>query len=202
MMLKSIYYLSGLFSIASIVPQINAVPESAQVQSQIFRDIDRIPIIDSSSQEGNKGSFENSVQFTHVTLQHPSRPTENSLDNVSLRFELNKTTAIVGSSGSGKSRIASLLLRFYDPTEGSSIQSGSHDIKNLNLAHLRRNIAMCSQNPTMFDMSVYENIAAGVMRVQHLEELSQDKKMQAVREAAKAADALSFIEKLPVGSLS
>lgn len=117
---------------------------------------------------------------------------------MSLDFEANKTTAIVGSSGSGKSTVASLLLRFYDPHSGS-IELGSQNIKDFNVTHLRRNVAMCSQNPTMFNMSVFDNIAAGMTGIAHLQNMSEDKKHEAVIEAARAADALSFIEELPKG---
>ena len=62
-------YLSGIFSLAGIVPQTNAVTESAQVQARTFSDIDRVPAIDSSSEEGYKGDdFENSVQIEDVTF--------------------------------------------------------------------------------------------------------------------------------------
>lgn len=138
------------------------------------------------------------MRLDHVTFAHPSRPTLKSLDDVSLHFEANKTTAIVGSSGSGKSTVTSLLLRFYDPHSGS-VTLGSQEVKDFNVSHLRRNVAMCSQNPTMFNMTVFENIAAGMTGVSHLQDLSADEKYDAVVQAARDADALQFIEALPKG---
>ena len=191
-------FLSGLFSIAGIVPQITSITESAQVQARIFRDIDRIPEIDSSSSEGFDGDFGNHVDVKEVTFSYPSRPTLKSLDDVSLRFEANQMTAIVGYSGSGKSTVTALLLRFYDPQHGS-LSIGGHDVRDINITHLRRNVAMCSQNPTMFNCSVFENIAYGMTGVAHLENLSDEKKSELVREAATQADAIKFIEALPKG---
>lgn len=161
-------------------------------------DDDRVPEIDSGSASGYRGDVDGAVTISDVTFAYPSRPTQKSLDNVSLQFEACKTTAIVGSSGSGKSTVTSLLLRFYDPQAGS-VALGSEDVKDYNVNHLRRTVAMCSQNPTMFNMSVFNNIAAGMTGVPHLEKLSTDEKFDAVVEAARSADALSFIQSLPKG---
>lgn len=158
----------------------------------------RVPDIDVYSTEGYKGEVDPKVELRDVSFAYPSRPALRSLDRVSLTFEGNKTTAIVGSSGSGKSTVTSLLLRFYDPLEGS-LRLGNTDVKDYNVHHLRRNVAMCSQNPTMFNMSVFENIAAGMTGVAHLQDLTEEEKHDAVREAARAADALNFIESLPKG---
>lgn len=117
---------------------------------------------------------------------------------MSVSFAANKTTAIVGSSGSGKSTVTSLLLRFYDPHAGN-IYLGDQEIKNYNVTHLRRNVAMCSQNPTMFNTSLFDNIAAGMTGVAHLQNLSEEDRQKAVIDAARAADALKFIEELPKG---
>lgn len=82
------------------------------------------------------------------------------LKNVSFAIPEGKFTAIVGASGSGKSTIIHLLERFYDPVEGSLSING-HDLKTLNVSHLRSCIKVVSQEPTLFASSIFENICDG-----------------------------------------
>ncbi|ORY78571.1 P-loop containing nucleoside triphosphate hydrolase protein [Protomyces lactucae-debilis] len=189
-------FLSGIFSLAGIIPQITTITEASQVQATIFADIDRVPTI-RSTEEGRRDDFENGVEVRHVFFSYPTRPTEQSLDDVSVSIEANKTTAIVGFSGSGKSTIASLLMRFYEALEGQ-VLIGGIDVRDINVTHLRQHVAMCSQNPTMFNVSIYENIAYGLTGTQY-QDCDEEKKRELVREAAIAADALPFIEKMPKG---
>ncbi|BFZ56053.1 hypothetical protein PYCC9005_003095 [Savitreella phatthalungensis] len=190
-------YLSGLFSIAGIVPQINTITESAQVQDRIFRDIDRQPEIDSSSTTGVKEDLSGDITLKDVTFAYPARPNIKSLDNVTVTFEHRKTTAIVGTSGSGKSTVTSLVVRFYDPVEGE-VHVGGHDVRDVNVSHLRRQVSMCPQNPNMFNVSVFENIAFGLVGTED-EDAPEERKRELVKDAAKRADALDFIEQMPRG---
>jgi ATP-binding cassette, subfamily B (MDR/TAP), member 1 len=82
------------------------------------------------------------------------------LKNVSLFIPAGKFTAVVGASGSGKSTIIQLMERFYDPVQGEIILDG-HDIKNINLRHLRGCISLVSQEPVLFATTIYENICHG-----------------------------------------
>lgn len=91
----------------------------------------------------------------------PSRPNVTILKNVSLNIEPNTVTAIVGRSGSGKSTVASLLLRFYDPLSGGVYMDGV-DIKELNLKWLRNQIAAVSQEPVLFSGTIRDNILYGL----------------------------------------
>lgn len=91
----------------------------------------------------------------------PSRPNVKILNNVNLSIESNTVTAIVGRSGSGKSTIASLLLRFYDPQSGGVYLDGV-DIKELNLKWLRKHIAAVSQEPVLFSGTIRYNILYGL----------------------------------------
>jgi ABC-type multidrug transport system fused ATPase/permease subunit len=94
--------------------------------------------------------------------------------------------ALVGASGAGKSTIAKLLLRFYDPTDGAARLDG-HDLRDLRLESLRENIAVLLQETLVFDGTVRENIAYGKPGASELE----------IVRAAKAADAHDFINSLP-----
>lgn len=96
-----------------------------------------------------------------VKFTFPSRPNVMILKNVNLNIESNRVTAIVGRSGSGKSTIASLLLRFYEPQSGAIYLDGV-DIKQLNLKWLRTHIAAVSQEPVLFSGTIRENILYGL----------------------------------------
>ena len=99
-----------------------------------------------------------------------------------------QTLALVGTSGSGKSTVVSLIERFYDPHAGSLALDGS-DLRDLNLHWLRSQIGVVSQEPVLFDASIAENIRYGAL----FREVSDEE----VIEAAKAANIHSFIESLP-----
>lgn len=101
------------------------------------------------------------IQLKDVHFAFPSRPNVTILKNVSLNIESNTVTAIVGRSGSGKSTIASLLLRFYDPVSGGVYLDGV-DIRELNLKWLRNHIATVSQEPVLFSGTIRENILYGL----------------------------------------
>ena len=110
------------------------------------------------------------------------------LKDMSLEMLAGKTTAFVGQTGAGKSTIVKLLLRFYDPTQGSITLDGL-DLRELNLASLRGNIGFVSQDVFLFHGSVRENIAYGRPKATD----------QEIREAARIAEADEFIHSLPDG---
>ncbi|MED6171656.1 (ABC) transporter [Stylosanthes scabra] len=99
-----------------------------------------------------------------------------------------KSIALVGQSGSGKSSVISLILRFYDPISGKVMIDGK-DIRRLNLKSLRKHIGLVQQEPALFATSIYENILYG-------KEGASDSE---VIEAAKLANAHNFISGLPEG---
>lgn len=111
-----------------------------------------------------------------------------ALENVDFLLRAGCTTAFVGTSGAGKSTIANLVCRLYDPTSGR-ILAGGTDLRKLDLAAWRRRIAVVSQDVHLFDTSVEENIAYGKAGATRSE----------IEEAARQAHALGFIEALPDG---
>jgi ATP-binding cassette, subfamily B, bacterial MsbA len=110
------------------------------------------------------------------------------LNNITLTIERGKMTALVGNSGAGKTTIADLIPRFYDPSEGQVFADGV-DLRMFDINSVRRTMAVVSQDTFIFNASVRENVAYGMFNATDAQ----------IREAARKANALEFIEKMPQG---
>jgi ATP-binding cassette, subfamily B, bacterial MsbA len=110
------------------------------------------------------------------------------LHNLTLTIERGKTTALVGSSGAGKTTIADLIPRFYDPTQGEILVDGI-DLRSLDVYSLRRKLSVVSQDTFIFNASVRDNIAYAL----------EDVDEATIWKAADFANALAFIQELPDG---
>lgn len=128
------------------------------------------------------------IEFRDVSFKYPTRPCVTVLRNLSLHVEAGRSLALVGRSGSGKSSIISLIVRFYDPNSGMILIDGT-DIQSLNLRSLRKQIGLVQQEPALFSTTIYENIAYGKAGASEIE----------VMKAAKAANAHGFISRLANG---
>ena len=126
------------------------------------------------------------ITFDSIEFSYPER--ESVLDGVSLNIGAGETIGLVGSTGSGKTTLVGLLLRFHDPLQGSVSLDGN-DVKELKLASLRGSISLVSQNTTLFPGTVRENILYGRPSASEEE----------VLEAARIAEATNFINELPEG---
>ena len=126
------------------------------------------------------------ISFNDVGFSYPNR--ETVLEGVNLKIPSGKTVGLVGSTGSGKTTLVRLLLRFHDPNSGSVSLDG-HDVRDLTLESLRGSVSLVSQTTTLFPGSVRDNILYG--------DPTADE--DAVVEAAMVAEALPFIESLPLG---
>ncbi len=102
------------------------------------------------------------IEFKEVSFSYPSRLDTLVLNKVSFVCYPGTITALVGSSGSGKSTIISLLERFYDPTEGT-VMIGNVSLKDLDQGWLHSNVALVSQEPQLFGCSIRDNITYGVV---------------------------------------
>uniref|UniRef100_H2ZPC0 Bile salt export pump n=1 Tax=Ciona savignyi TaxID=51511 RepID=H2ZPC0_CIOSA len=153
----------------------------------IFDIIDRKPVIDPFSKEGDSPNPDSgSIQLKNVCFTYPSRPDVKILKGVSLTVEHGKTVALVGQSGCGKSTIIQLIQRFYDVQEGS-LEVGGKDVSTLNVRKLREVIGVVAQEPILFATSIAENIRWGREGVTNEE----------IEEAARQANAYNFIMNLP-----
>ncbi|KAL7921571.1 hypothetical protein ACQKWADRAFT_321380 [Trichoderma austrokoningii] len=130
---------------------------------KLRRDIETPATINSRSTSGLKlaDSAAASVSFRDVSFAYASRPDQLVLKNVSFDCPAGKYTAIVGLSGSGKSTVAGLTTRIYDPQDGKVLLDG-HDLKDINVKSLRSFISLVQQEPSLLDRSILENIALGL----------------------------------------
>jgi ATP-binding cassette subfamily B (MDR/TAP) protein 1 len=190
--------LIGAFSLGNIAPDVQAMTAGKSSAASIFETIDRVPEIDSYNTSGTVIARENirgSLNFDNISFVYPSRPDVPVLSNISFKAEPGTTVALVGESGSGKSTIVSLLERFYDPT-GGSISLDGVPLTQMNLTSLRQHIGLVSQEPVLFEGTVYDNVVMGLAGTPE-EKQSDDLKMKKVEEACKQANAHEFITKLP-----
>lgn len=154
--------------------------------NRILDVIDTVPAITDGDIQLGPGEVKGEIGFEDVTFGY--RPTHPVLHGVSLEIPAGRTTAFVGATGSGKTTLIKLLLRFYDVDSGSVTIDG-HDVRSLSTRHLRRSIGLVSQDVFLFHGTVRENIAYG----------RPDAPFEEIRAAAEVAEAHEFIEALPDG---
>lgn len=182
--------MTGAFSIGNALPFINSISTATGSAKTVFEIVERVPGIDAYSTKGLVPTQEvkGRIDVKNVSFKYPCRPDVKVLRDLNINIEQGKRIAIVGSSGSGKSTIIGLLLRFYDPTEGQILLDGI-SLKDLNLKWLRNQIGVVAQEPVLFSASIAENIRYG------RPDVSEDDMV----EAARMANAHFFISKLPDG---
>uniref|UniRef100_H2ZPW6 Bile salt export pump n=1 Tax=Ciona savignyi TaxID=51511 RepID=H2ZPW6_CIOSA len=179
--------LIAAFGLGMAGSYLDAFSSAKAAGSNIFDIIDRKPVIDPFSKEGDSPNPDSgSIQLKNVRFTYPSRPDVKILKGVSLTVEHGKTVALVGQSGCGKSTIIQLIQRFYDVQEGS-LEVGGKDVSTLNVRKLREMIGVVAQEPILFATSIAENIRWGREGVTNEE----------IEKAARQANAYNFIMNLP-----
>jgi ATP-binding cassette subfamily B protein/subfamily B ATP-binding cassette protein MsbA len=179
-----------LASIADPVRKLSSVytriQSGAAAADRIFHLLDRSPRVTANSSSLQLPKHQSSIEFRDVCFSYePARPI---LTNIQLRVRHGETIALVGKNGCGKTTLVGLLARFFDPDHGSILVDG-HDIRSVSLRSLRRQIGVVTQETTLFDDTIFNNIGYG----------SRGTPAENVESAARRAFAHDFITKLPHG---
>lgn len=173
-------------TVFSFAPDMGKAKNAA---AEIKKLLDRKPEIDSSSDEGEKiGQVEGTIEFRDVHFRYPTRPEQPVLRGLSLTVKPGQYVALVGPSGCGKSTTIALLERFYDPLSGAVYVDGK-DISALNVTSYRNHLALVSQEPTLYQGTIRENILLGSNE--------KDIPEEAIINACKNANIYDFILSLP-----
>ncbi|KAJ7673942.1 P-loop containing nucleoside triphosphate hydrolase protein [Mycena polygramma] len=190
--------LTGTFSLVILGPEIQAILLAMGAAGKLFATIDRIPLIDSSDPSGLKpATVTGAISLENIVFIYPSRPDVTVLKDISLTFPAGKTTALVGASGSGKSTIIALIERFYDPTAGVVRLDGT-DVRELNIKHLRAQIGLVAQEPTLFNATVRQNVAYGLLNSRYAD-APEEERFARIQAACVQANADGFVRGLPQG---
>ena len=159
------------------------VQKGLAAANEIFDQLDQ-------QNENNLGDIDSKIfgdiEFKDVTFSYNTGGL--IIDNISFSIKQNETIAIVGKSGSGKSTIANLIPRFYNHTSGDILIDGI-SVNDYSLQHLRSSISIVNQSPSLFNDTIAKNIAYGD------DEIDAEK----LKESAKQAGCIEFIESLPEG---
>ncbi len=174
---KPIRQLSGIQSV---------LQRGLAAAEDIFAQLDQENEIDHGTHTTERAKGQ--IEFRDLSFAYPGNP-EIVLDSVSLDIAAGETVALVGRSGSGKSTLVQLLARFYQPKGGGILLDGT-PIEDYRLSNLRNQMAMVSQDVTLFHDTVYNNVAYGTLA---------DSSEEAVKYALESAYASGFIDRLPQG---
>ncbi|XP_065880631.1 ABC transporter B family member 13-like [Euphorbia lathyris] len=176
----------GIAETLALTPDI---VKGSHALASVFSILHRKPAIEPNNPVAKLATeIKGDIEFNNVNFSYPTRPNVTVFESLNLKVPAGKSVAIVGQSGSGKSSIISLILRFYDPKIGT-IRIDGCDIKTFNLKSLRRKIGLVQQEPALFSTSIYENIKYGNENASEIE----------IMKAAKAANAHGFISRMPEG---
>ncbi len=180
------------FMMAILRPLKQLTSINSQIQSGLVAAKSLFDVLDLENEkdDGTRKlqNFKGSVRLEHISLQFPSR-TEKAIDNFSFSCQPGQIVAIVGSSGSGKSTLLNIMMSLYHPTSGC-IYYDDIPLKEIALTSLRENIALVSQQVTLFNDTIKNNLTFGLNRAM------TDKEVTA---ALEKAHALEFVNCLPQG---
>jgi len=161
------------------------VQEGLAAAARVFELLDTVPDIREEEGAIPLPPISKGIDFQKITFKYDGEPV---LKEISLQVKVGEVIALVGMSGAGKTSLVNLLPRFYDVEEGQVLIDG-HDIRKVTLQSLRDQIGLVTQQTILFNDTVRNNIAYGSLKCSD----------QEIIEAAKAANAHDFIQRLPQG---
>ncbi|AHI53092.1 ABC transporter ATP-binding protein [Spiroplasma culicicola] len=175
-----------LWQIAGIIPGLSRASASSQ---KIYEVVYKDPILDDNENSGVL--FDENIakiEFRDVSFNYPEKPEVNIVPNLNLKLEKGKSYAFVGATGSGKSTISKLLLRFYDPTRGA-VLINDKNLKDFNLRSFLAHVGYVEQDPQIIFGDVYDNVKYG-----HFQATDEE-----VHEACRKAQIDNIINSWPQG---
>jgi ATP-binding cassette subfamily B (MDR/TAP) protein 1 len=184
-----------------------AAAKAASAATGFFAMID-MAVPKSGGLKGPDVLINEDVVFDGVTFAYPSRPDSVVLDEVDIRFEAGKITAIVGPSGSGKSTVVALLERWYDLSatgenasektsiDAGSIRIGDMNINDIDLKYWRSSLGLVQQEPFIFNDTIFNNVAHG-LHGSKWEDATEETKVKLVEDACRESFSDEFINRLP-----
>ena len=181
-----LYTFTLAMSIAALSGLWQDFMKAVGASERVFELLDRTPLVGSGERTPTK--TKGAVRFEGVEFAYPTRPDSPVLTGLDLELAPGRVVALVGPSGGGKSTVAALLSRFYDPLRGRVLLDDV-DYRELNTDWLRRQVGVVSQEPILFATSIQENILYGRPAAS----------IEAVVAAAKAANAHEFITEFTAG---
>ncbi|RYG26449.1 ABC transporter ATP-binding protein [bacterium] len=181
------FYIGFVFNPAvRVVDFNNALQWAISAMDRVFETLDTRPEIADRAGAITLPNVQGAVEFDRVTFAYvPDRPV---VEEFSLKVAAGEVIALVGHSGAGKSTLMNLLMRFYDPT-GGAVRIDGHDLREVRLESVRRQVSMVAQENVLFSVSIMENIKYGARGATDAQAIA----------AAKAADLHDFVEGLPDG---
>ncbi|KAG7449558.1 P-loop containing nucleoside triphosphate hydrolase protein [Guyanagaster necrorhizus] len=189
--LQMLEVLNMVVFTVSIGSQLMAFTEKIAKATNATRDFNQLLNLSTDTDESRgilRPSLNGTVSFNNVSFAYPERPDALVLEGINMEIRDGECVAIVGASGSGKSTIAALLQRLYEPKSGT-IWAGLDELRSTDVEYLREHISVVSQNPNLFDATISENIAYGNKSLSDHD----------TRVAARAAHVHDFIMSLPHG---
>ncbi|KAJ8123291.1 hypothetical protein ONZ43_g725 [Nemania bipapillata] len=195
--------------VGSIAAPISAAARAAGAARILFNGIDA-PRPNVTGLKHPEASATGDIVLWNVNFTYPTRPTLKVLDNLNLIIPAGKVTAIVGPSGSGKSTIVALIQRWYEMDgdmgdkkltlyfRNGSVTVGGRKLTDLDLKWWRSQIGLVQQEPFLFNQTIFENVASGLIGTEW-ESAEIEVKRELVQAACKEAYADEFISRLPDG---